>query len=205
MIPGLNEIFLCPKCGHPVARQTLTSGNTFGAVYWSDGKMEAPMLPEFPVATRCRQCHAFFFFEDAASPDTDSAPSYSDDNVAANLDWQECRAALLESAAHTYSQENYLRVRLWWSANDRIRHPGAVAPLPCPDSVFRDNLESFIKKLPGTEPTEALARAEALRELGRFAEAEEALRVELPDNYAFARQKISDLVRRRETSVARMS
>jgi len=37
-----------PGCQKPVKFSTIASGNTFGAVYWTDGKREAPMLPDDP-------------------------------------------------------------------------------------------------------------------------------------------------------------
>jgi hypothetical protein len=32
-----------------MAQRTLASGNTIGARFWTDGKMEAPMLPDQPA------------------------------------------------------------------------------------------------------------------------------------------------------------
>ena len=43
----------------------MASGNTFGARQWTDGKMEAPMLPDLPRVTRCHACGGFFWVERA--------------------------------------------------------------------------------------------------------------------------------------------
>ncbi len=165
------------------------------------------MLPEFPEATRCVNCLHFFFFEDASGIDAqdDGKKNGIIDNVAENLDWQECHAALLEHAPQTQTQENYLRFRLWWSANDHVRRPEQILPPPCPDNVFRENLLVLIRNLNGPEPGNKLMRAEALRELGHFAEAEEALHGAVPDDLAFAHSKISQLVRSRQTRVVRLT
>lgn len=46
MRPGPTLIVKAPGCQSPVKVSTLASGNTFGAVFWTDGKCEAPMLPD---------------------------------------------------------------------------------------------------------------------------------------------------------------
>lgn len=53
---GSDIYYKCPKCGAYLYTHSLISGNTFGARFFSDGKMAAPMLPEFPNLTKCRKC-----------------------------------------------------------------------------------------------------------------------------------------------------
>ncbi len=60
MVPGYDEILGCPACGAPHRRGSLVSDNIEGARWWSDGKIEAPMLPSRPLVTRCRQCGRYF-------------------------------------------------------------------------------------------------------------------------------------------------
>ena len=48
MLPGPTTIKRCPGCKGLLAEGTLASGNTLGATFWTDGKREAPMLPEMP-------------------------------------------------------------------------------------------------------------------------------------------------------------
>lgn len=61
MIPGPDAVLGCPRCGALHRCGTLASGNTFGAVLWSDGWFEAPMRPLPPLVARCMGCHAFFW------------------------------------------------------------------------------------------------------------------------------------------------
>lgn len=56
MIPGPDIYYKCPTCGAYLYTHSLTSGNTFGAKTYSDGKMVAPMLPEYPNLTKCENC-----------------------------------------------------------------------------------------------------------------------------------------------------
>jgi hypothetical protein len=65
MMPGPTLIIACPACGASHQRATLASGNTLGARLWTDGKMEAPMLPSLPAVTRCAACARLFWVEDA--------------------------------------------------------------------------------------------------------------------------------------------
>ena len=61
MIPGPQYVYKCPSCGNLLQQESLMSGNTFGAHLYSDGKREAPMLPEFPAISRYRKCNLVFW------------------------------------------------------------------------------------------------------------------------------------------------
>jgi hypothetical protein len=61
MIPGPDYIYECPHCGNFLKKQSLVSGNTCYALHYSDGKMIAPMLPDFPNLTKCKKCDAIFW------------------------------------------------------------------------------------------------------------------------------------------------
>ena len=62
---GEDLLIACPYCGKEHIQETLMSGNTRGARYWTDGKRDAPMLPTMPVLTRCDSCKTFFHVDDA--------------------------------------------------------------------------------------------------------------------------------------------
>ena len=61
MLPGNAEIVKCPYCGTEKELMTLLSGNTFGAVYWSDNKRIAPMLPSVSPVQKCPNCRKYYF------------------------------------------------------------------------------------------------------------------------------------------------
>lgn len=63
MFPGPTLIKQCANCAQPFAEETLASGNTFGAKYWTDGKTEAPMLPDQPALIKCPHCQALLWIE----------------------------------------------------------------------------------------------------------------------------------------------
>ena len=59
MYPGNTDVIKCPSCGTLQKRETLASGNTCGAVYYSDGQMDAPMLKAYPYFVQCPSCGVF--------------------------------------------------------------------------------------------------------------------------------------------------
>ena len=63
MLPGPTLVFKCPKCENFTTRGSLLSGNTMGARMFSDGKIIAEMLPEFPAITKCWNCNTFYWLD----------------------------------------------------------------------------------------------------------------------------------------------
>jgi hypothetical protein len=59
MLIGPNLFFKCPECGKMTVRGSILSGNTFLSRLFSDGKLRAPMLPEFPGIVKCKKCKNF--------------------------------------------------------------------------------------------------------------------------------------------------
>lgn len=51
-----HAFYKCPTCGAYLYSSSLHCGNTIGAKFYSDGKMFAPMWPEFPDFTKCEEC-----------------------------------------------------------------------------------------------------------------------------------------------------
>ena len=54
----------CPKCGRIWCEISWSSGNTFNSTLWSDGKLDAPMLPSVPSFVQCPACGEFFYPKD---------------------------------------------------------------------------------------------------------------------------------------------
>src|SRR3954447_12789981 len=62
LVPG--RILACPICGAFAKTLTLISGNTFGAVHFTDGSMIAMSLPDVPRITRCKNCGSLYWLDD---------------------------------------------------------------------------------------------------------------------------------------------
>ncbi|MDD2228584.1 MAG: hypothetical protein PHY48_04135 [Candidatus Cloacimonetes bacterium] len=58
MLIGDSIIRECSSCSGHIIQPTLASGNTLGAIYWTDGWMYADMLPDSPLIVKCPHCGA---------------------------------------------------------------------------------------------------------------------------------------------------
>jgi hypothetical protein len=88
MKPGPILIIACPECDFLMAQDTAQSWNTFGARHWSNGKVDAPMRPNYPEIAKCGGCRAFFWVEDAQVRDEIPLEKYYE------MDWEQWREKL---------------------------------------------------------------------------------------------------------------
>jgi hypothetical protein len=63
--PGPTTIIQCPGSDEIRQAPSINSGNTFGAIFWTDGFMVAPMMPRFPAITRCTADGPIFWVSSA--------------------------------------------------------------------------------------------------------------------------------------------
>ena len=61
MLPDADLIIACPLCHAPARVFQIMSGNTMGAITWTDGWMDAPLLPRVPRITRCQTCRKIYW------------------------------------------------------------------------------------------------------------------------------------------------
>ena len=64
MIPGPKYVYECSRCSGPISYRTMASGNTFNSILWSDGKLDAPMMPDQPAAVICPHCRELVWLQD---------------------------------------------------------------------------------------------------------------------------------------------
>ncbi len=110
--------------------------------------------------------------------------------------------ALDEGAAETREEALYLRTRAWWAGNHPFRasHGGWIPFSERPEAA-RVNLEKLIGLLDEAEPLELLMKADALRELERFPEAEQTLTRSADAHWQRALDFIRELARSRIAAV----
>ncbi len=206
MLFGPEKVIACPDCRHPALVFTLRSGNTRGAVTWSDGKMSAPMLPQAPPVTRCPQCARFYWVADApvlGEVEPGAGQPLPSDWVAAlpvrALQADELLLALEAGLGRDPAREQQLRILSWWAANDARRPPAFEPDLeldtPLPPEA-EANLRSLFDLLDPAEPEARLFKAEAARELGEFAAAATLLASELPARYQTSAARIRELAQK---------
>jgi hypothetical protein len=173
----------CPGCHEELSQYTIGSGNTFGAKFWTDRKMEARMLPDLPKLVRCPKCSVLFWVSDAKElgrselafvrgpnwdKKWDAAPSLERPTEADLLSYA-------ESHKLTEGREIYVRQRTWWLANDPFRRPASTSQKQTWSAAQRQNLMALSELLDETDPHERHLKAEIARELGQFDECEKLL------------------------------
>lgn len=207
MLPGPTMVKQCPRCGDLFVELTLASGNTFGAVWWTDGKEEAPMLPDLPRFVGCPYCPALLWLEDLETvgevdPFMENGP-FSHVAVYRRLEARAlARAADTGACGEDPSRHLYLRVRAWWASNDRFRQTGRARPR---SREATQNLVHLFELLDERKSADQrLMKAEVARELGRFDETERLLASKVPKPYALAADTIRNLARHGNSVVAEL-
>ncbi|HTH46229.1 MAG TPA: hypothetical protein VMB21_01835 [Candidatus Limnocylindria bacterium] len=206
MTPGPILIVKPPGCELPVKLFTFASGNLFGAVSWTDGKQEAPMMPDEPWL-RKSPTEGVLFWTDGCeavgefdpSEGKPEPPEWASLKFAVKPTEDDLFAALASGLADTEEKLRYLRTRLWWLGNDPVRRGQARRPSP----AHQQNMEAILASLSDTDPAQRLQKAELLRELARFGEALPLLDQAYPDEYARTVASIRSLTLTREARVAR--
>lgn len=74
MLPPIPCLVSCPKCTKPFKVYDSVSGNTFGATFWSDGWVDAPMMPEDKVVIVCPHCREAVWRDDCHDGHPDYKP-----------------------------------------------------------------------------------------------------------------------------------
>lgn len=219
MIPGPDLVLSCPHCGALVRLFTLAQASPVGAVSWTDGYQEAPYSPRQPNIARCHSCNKLHWtvqasevgmIEPKASPEqrevkfadfskaepvepgTPPPDAWLSAPQLRELDESGYLEALREGLWSTPDQELELRIHAWWRGNDRYRKADTGVRHPTsPEAI--ENAERLIELTKEGEHELVLFRAEALRELGRFEEAQSCL-YGLCSDYAPAREKLAELI-----------
>ncbi|MDX9846161.1 MAG: hypothetical protein RBT74_04185 [Tenuifilaceae bacterium] len=196
MLIGPDYLYKCPRCGRTVKKGSLSSGNTFGATFYSDGRFFAPMYQQYPEITKCLSCGEIFWLDDGAlvgmaypyepeTPEWENAPSAEylslDDNFVA-IDNKIFRSA---------EEEIYLRVRIWWAYNDRVRRKARRFTGKDDKQRWESNCNALIDLLNPHNIDHTLMLVELHRNLGRFTEALQIAETIPSDNYpAFKAQQL---------------
>ena len=174
MLPDTDLIIACPHCQAQARVFQLLSGNTMGAITWTDGWMDAPMLPRAPRLTRCAACRKIYWVAMAEPLGMSGAGLGENAPHIEPLDETACHEALRDGLGATPDLELELRVFTWWRGNDAFREPMHAPGHPAsPEAVA--NMERMIEMIVVGDEDLLLFRAEAQRHLGRFDDARETL------------------------------
>lgn len=167
---GPTIIRKCSACFKPIQQRTLGSGNTFGATHWTDGKLQAYMLPDRPLLVMCPHCHVPLWIDEleklgVVGPWGDEEGQFKDARRYETPSLDDY-FALLAIGVGEPKKERCVRVRAWWAGNDKRRAPGASEmPITSREAA---NILALALTLDESDARDLLMKAEAMRELGRF-------------------------------------
>lgn len=219
MLPGPDQVLQCPSCAAAVLQPTISSGNTIGAIYYTDGYMDAPMFPQPSVLVRCPVCYEPFLRSQArllGRYDRYGATMFADEAAHAAPDPAWRRAPRVAKVAVTdyvpvlirrrFNRETEvdLRIEFMQVCNHPRRQLAPDASRPAVTATERANLQMLASLLDLLNPEERLILAEVRRQLGEFDRAAVALAAEFPDDFALAAGRIRELVQARSTWVAEL-
>lgn len=176
--------------------------NKLGATYWTDGYVEGPMYVEQSWLRKASETQELFWFDECEEvsrrPMGTKAPEDSK-NIAISEEptADDFRKALNSGVADTPKKERFIRLRLWWAANDPVRTGKQPAPN---DPDWAENLEAFIALLDQENDDERLVLAEIAREVGDFSAAWQLLD-DRDDEYS---QFLRALIQKNDTTVRKI-
>jgi hypothetical protein len=207
MLPGPTIIRQCPECGQQIEEWTLASGNTFGERFWTDGKQDAPMLPDQPWLVKCPQCRRLFWLDEAKQIGEVEAFADREDEFSSSRAYETPSETdyltFLQNADLTLEKEQYVRTRAWWAANDPIREQGPEDTTSIHFSEEQErNLSALYDLLEEEEPGQRLMKAELARERGMFDETLALLKTNFPDDFAKVVSVIRELCEAKSSAVA---
>ena len=177
MLPGPTNILRCSQCSGLIEQETIISGNTIGASYWTDGKVEAPMLPDQPDLVKCPHCYAVIWIDDLEQVDEcigspQAYPEFKQARPFKNLTFKDY-ILYLKNGSYPRRHERYIRLMAWWKGNDKRRK--AKTDLKKMTKDENVNLNCLMALFDEEDASDLLLKAEAYRELGNFKAAKELL------------------------------
>jgi hypothetical protein len=176
MVIGDDIVMKCAVCGLFIKKPTMLSGNSIGAIQWTDGKMITPMLLDDPWLIACPHCQTLLWINELAVVGRHSSPL--DCELFPNAEYYRRPSfrqlvLLLQAGTGSQEKERHARLQLWWSGNDARRRPSSKAPgLSGRETA---NLTELARMFDEENPADLFFKGEAMRELGRFAEAQALL------------------------------
>jgi len=171
MLYGPALFYKCPKCERLTTKGSLLSGNTFGAILYSDGKQIAPMLPDFPEIVKCKKCKTFFWLYEENEINCDS----NDADKAEFLSVYEYYEAINSNVYNNKNELKFLKINLWWTFNDRIRENKDLFLKENDKEIYEQNCFDLINILKQNNINNKIMAAELNRNLGKFDECKSIL------------------------------
>jgi superoxide dismutase len=225
MITGNTHIKKCTGCSQCIRQDTYNSFNTFGARFWTDGKVEADNYPDLPELVECPHCGALLWINELKIVGEVRRKEYPK-RIKGSAYYHEPTTKQYLQMLHrkkplTREKVLYIRVRLWWAGNDKrryynspeISHEGfekesnqnngrqQVINKPLTGGEI-SNLQSLADMLNERFFRDRLMKAEIMRELAQFEEASRLLKRKFNKDFSEKAVFIKELVQRKNQYVA---
>ena len=208
MLPGNTYIRECPQCSGKFTQPTMASGNTFGAKFWPDGKMDAPMMPDYPAYGGCPHCKGTFWVDDTkvvnslGYDEEREIPDLILDPIQNPMPYKDPTRKIylkgLNDLNITRENEIYLRSKLMQIYND-VNRDQKVQHTPIDSQI--ENWNRLLEILDSKETHEKLLKVEIYREMGNFEEAKKAFTGEFDEEYMDTMDMLDKLIEARDSRV----
>lgn len=181
MILNNAEIVTCPCCGAKKALLSFISGNTFGAVHWSDGKHIFPMLPQVSPVQKCPRCSKYYLYYKQPTRIVVNYKSFTTGDLS-YTEWKEAFAQLNADPSLDNRDRSIINMRLIQAFNDRY-YRGPSPAIYTKESIPPQEeyayiiqiIDSFIASAKWETPSANLLKAELYREASHFSKCEATL------------------------------
>jgi hypothetical protein len=201
MLPGPTYVRECPHCQSRFTQPSMASGNTFGAKFWPDGKMDAPMMPSYPAYAGCPHCTGSFWVEDTKEVGSFGWGEKDIEFADAKLYRYPTKSIILVGLKEDglpKEKEIYLRTKLMQLYNDanrdqKIQRPASPAQVK--------NWNRLLEILGSESTQEKLLKVEIHREMGNFDEAKKFFTGEFDEEYMDTMDRLDKLIEARDSRV----
>ena len=173
MLPGPTSLYQCPNCDNQLSQESIMSGNTLGARVFSDGKMIARMLPDFPNLTKCEKCNHIFWLSKLEKTTSYRWGTIRNDGSkrvdrAKFLDLDDYYRAFDVGVVENKREACIVRKRIWWAYNDRIRSGVSIFQDEHDEKRWKENCQILQSLLDSSDVNQKMMIAEIHRNLGHF-------------------------------------
>ena len=159
------EITTCPHCATKHLYYQAMSGNTIGATFYSDGFVQGSMYPDFKVFGKCTSCHKVFKLEE---PNYDENSDHDDLPDLQQPELYDYVKFLNSSEDVSAADEEYIRTKIWWLFNDRVRMNKPLFHENSDKAIWKQNILILISMIHTNDPDSIMKKAELVRHLGQF-------------------------------------
>jgi hypothetical protein len=209
MLPGPIFIYHCPKCDNQIYNESVASGNTFGAVLYSDGKAIKPNYPDYPTLTKCSKCNTIFWLNKSNETGAyNMNPSLNEKlkNIekARFLNVYEYCDAIESILFNTKMEEKNLRLEIWWCFNDRDRKGEQLFSSEADKLIWNKNALILIELLDANDINQKISIAELYRNLGNFEKCQEILNCIETSDFDWLKEAFEKECENKNTKVFRL-